>query len=111
MAKYAVTHKCGHEERHELFGKHTERDSKIKWLATVDCSDCYRQAKIKVEQETAAKFESETPNLPELVGSEKQIAWAKSIRARIIGEGSINVVYQQALITTSAKWLIENRGA
>lgn len=42
MAKYTVTHSCGHTETHELFGAMRERDRKVAWYETVPCSKCYR---------------------------------------------------------------------
>lgn len=47
MAKYQITHTCGHTETHEIFGtnSHGERDRKEAWFATTLCSDCYKTAK------------------------------------------------------------------
>lgn len=49
MAKYDVKMSCGHTETVELFGKSTDRDSKIKWLEQHGkCSNCKR-AEAEVE--------------------------------------------------------------
>ena len=45
MAKYNVNYKCGHSAWVDLFGKETERMSKIKWLETTLCPDCYEAQK------------------------------------------------------------------
>lgn len=45
MARYTITHRCGHEQTHQLYGKHSDRDRKLDWLATQDCSDCARMAR------------------------------------------------------------------
>lgn len=44
MAKYPITHQCGHTETHELFGPGRERDKKISWLKTTDCKACWSAA-------------------------------------------------------------------
>lgn len=51
-------------------------------------------------------------NLPELIGSEKQIKWANDIRDRLIRDNSEqmdNPTLREALVITSAKWWIETR--
>ena len=76
MANYTITYACGHEGTVNLYGSYDERDRKIAWLETQDCPHCKKaQLKAKVDSITEEK------NLPELSGSEKQIAWAKEIRA------------------------------
>lgn len=81
MAKYMVTHRCGHEVSHNLFGPGKERKSKLMWLAAQECRECY----MKKQAEEAMK-KSEEMGLPELVGSEKQIAWAVQIRVQKLQE-------------------------
>lgn len=41
MAKYTVTHNCGHTQTHELFGPGKERERKITWLQTTECKECW----------------------------------------------------------------------
>lgn len=41
MAKYTVTHRCGHTQTHELFGPGKERDKKLSWLQTTSCKECW----------------------------------------------------------------------
>ena len=86
MAKYYVTHTCGHEEEYQLYGKHTERYRKIEWLSGQECPECRRKAEEccrKAEEEVARK-EADELGLPELEGSEKQVKWANVIRANFI---------------------------
>lgn len=48
MAKYNITHSCGHTQEHNLFGKHSGfggRDSKKEWLAGKPCTDCWKKEK------------------------------------------------------------------
>lgn len=80
MAKYEVTYKCGHKGIVELFGKESERQRKIEWYEeNCICPECYAA-------EQAAKREAEAQKyaLPELVGTEKQVAWAEKIRSKFV---------------------------
>ena len=83
MAKYTITHECGHTEVVALFGKSSERDRRIKWLESKPCRECIRAAEID-----RAKAQEQEFGLPDLTGSEKQIAWAITIRARKVTEFS-----------------------
>lgn len=71
MAKYKITYKCGHQKEVQLFGKYTEREKKIAWYATIDCPDC--------EAENQKEM-AEKAGLPQLTGSDKQVAWATKLR-------------------------------
>lgn len=84
MAKYEVTFACGHTATVELFGKSSDREWKLQRLAEELCPDCYKaqkEAERKAASEAAAK-EAREQGFAELKGSEKQIAWAETIRAR-----------------------------
>lgn len=73
--KYDVTYRCGHTGRVDLVGKGSDRESRIAWLATCDCPDCqaaYQKAHLE-SREAELK-------MPELTGSDKQIAWARDLR-------------------------------
>ena len=74
--KYPITHTCGHEETVELFGKGTDRQRKIAWMEQQNCQECRKAAAIATAVSTNA-----SAGLPVLVGSDKQIAWAETIRA------------------------------
>ena len=78
MAKYTVLHACGHDQTHQLFGPHRDRDRKIQWLETTLCSDCWKQS-----QQESAKDATNELRLPQLEGSEKQVAWAERIRIEL----------------------------
>lgn len=78
MAKNTVTHSCGHDEVHYLYGNGSLRDYRIKQLEQEPCSDCAAKA---LAEEDRKKAEAKRKNgLPELYGTEKQILWAESIR-------------------------------
>jgi len=121
MAKYNVTHTCGHTATHQLVGPHTERDRKIAYYETQLCADCWQ-----VEQDAKAKEIAEASanqGLPALQGSPKQITWAETIRAKILAEidavlGKVNPAHKALLDVTlahlrsqdQAKYWIDNRG-
>ena len=118
MAQYTINHVCGHTEVHQIYGTnaHGERDRKEAWLATQPCSEC-RQAQREAERaEATAKATEQAAKLamPELTGSEKQVAWALAIRATAL-EGlkkelvKPELAAQIVALETSAKWWIENR--
>lgn len=89
MAKYDVTFTCGHTETVQLYGKTSERERWIEWAeANKLCSECHQTAKEESRQEAtkAAAKEAEENGLPGLAGSEKQIAWAETIRAEKLAE-------------------------
>lgn len=81
MAKYNVVHICGHTSEVQLFGSGDDRKRRIAWMEKKICSDCYK--KEQIEQATA---NAKKGNLPDLEGSEKQIAWAIQIRQKRIEE-------------------------
>jgi hypothetical protein len=88
MAKYGVTHSCGHKQTHQLFGKHKDRERKLEWLATTLCSECY-QAKLIEDRDESTKRCHEwarEEGLPVLLGTERQIAWAESLRACMLNK-------------------------
>ncbi len=78
MAKYNITHFCGHTQEHRICGTnvHGERDRKIEWLTGNICGECYKAEMVLRTIEANKQW-------PELIGSEKQIAWAMRIRANI----------------------------
>lgn len=86
MSKRSVTHTCGHEELHYFIRLNAAaRDRKIDWLETTICSDCYRSQRAAghaAEAEVAAE-QNQVLGLSTLTGSDKQIAWAESIRSPI----------------------------
>ncbi|WP_101809537.1 hypothetical protein [Paenibacillus pasadenensis] len=77
MAKYYVTHTCGHGHEHVLFGKNTDRERILKSEERSECPDCVRAKRI-----ADAKANAVQEGLPELQGTEKQIEWAEQIRIR-----------------------------
>ncbi len=80
--KYDVTYSCGHEGVVQLYGKGSERERKIEWYESCGlCPECYkahmREEEAKLVKDIESKFD-----LPQLVGTPKQIEWAVKIRAK-----------------------------
>jgi len=76
MAKYTVTHKCGHKQEHQVYG--SNREWELKRLAEQVCAACYKEALQKADEKDVAWAQEN--GLPALIGSEKQIPWANAIR-------------------------------
>lgn len=75
MARYTISYTCGHSGEVNLIGPHRYRESRIAYLENGECFECYKQHSTQAAQEQAEALE-----LPALVGSEKQIAWAEKLR-------------------------------
>lgn len=121
--KFTVTHKCGHEVVYQLYGKFEDRERKAAYYETLDCPECRRRRELE-----QAETNAQADNLPELNGSEKQIAWALSIRnkwmelvsnliAQVNANTNANPQLKEKFIAavasrkgeTSAAWWIDNR--
>jgi hypothetical protein len=121
MAWYYGTYSCGHEGRTNIVGPTKNRQ----WICDRHfenvCEECY---KLKLEEENKKSMEKANEmELPELVGTEKQIAWANTIRLKMlkdfddmrvkVKEGMLDVYNDviNYLITekTEARWFIDKR--
>ena len=85
MAKYEIKHICGHVETVELQGSSESRQKKIAELESQICDDCYN-AKKEVEFVAKAPKFLNVNELPALVGTERQVAWAENLRMSILSE-------------------------
>lgn len=86
MAQYNVDHSCGHSHTHNLVGKHKQREWRLERLAHESCPACQeieRQAEHERQNRVAAAA-SAALELPPLTGSEKQVAWATTIRVQFL---------------------------
>lgn len=85
MAKHTVTHSCGHDQEHQVYGPGRDRERKLNWLETTLCTDCWKsqQDANREAGNVAAAAANQLAGLIPLTGSEKQIAWAESIRSAI----------------------------
>lgn len=75
MAKYTIKYACGHEGTVDLFGKSKTREYEIKRLEKGDCPEC--EARLTAKENAAF---AEERGLPELVGTERQVQWANTLR-------------------------------
>lgn len=124
MAKYTITCACGHEHTFSLVGPHKSREWYLDKAKNEDCPACKeetRKAAIEFENKVAAEKSAEM-ELPELVGSPKQIAWANTLRIAFIDimEKKMSKVkpeyadmfqrfYDMITSETSAKFFIDTR--
>lgn len=76
MAKYAITHSCGHQVTHQIAGPTKDRDGRVRWLAERPCQECQRAA-----EAAEAADRNQAAGLPALAGTAKQVTWAEQIRA------------------------------
>lgn len=78
---YEITYACGHTGEVEFYGKERDCEWRAEQEAKKICPDCVEEEKKK---ETAqAKAWAKEKGLPDLEGTEKQIAWAEVIRKRL----------------------------
>lgn len=128
MAKTTITRSCGHTETVNICGPYAGRERQAQYEATKLCRTCW-QAKIdaeKAQANTAAAESAQTAGRPELTGTEKQVAWATTIREAKLADLAIlvdrvraNVGGEMADITdavaarieaqTSASYWIDNK--
>lgn len=79
MAKVTITQACGHTATIGVSGRSSDREYAVSREESRDCLDCYT-AKMNAAAAQAAKRD----NLPALTGSERQVAWATTIRAKAL---------------------------
>lgn len=88
MAWYDGTFSCGHKGSVDICGPTKDRQRKAEYRFSGLCPECYKvylqEEKEKKNKEAAEK--SAEMELPRLDGSEKQVAWANSIRLNIVEE-------------------------
>lgn len=86
MAWYYGTYSCGHDGRTNIVGPTKNRERKAEWHFSGLCPECYEK-KQKEERKAANKEAAEKSaemELPELSGTEKQVAWANTLRLKAI---------------------------
>lgn len=86
MAKYDVTYACGHEGRENIIGPMKNRQWIADRKAAGLCSDCYLEnLQRKREEENRKSTElAKEQELPELVGSLRQIAFSQTCRQKLL---------------------------
>ena len=110
-----ITHACGHEQAHYLTGFASQQERKARWLQTTKCRTCFVADKRSEQAGAAARSDAAIAHLalPQLAGSERQVAWATTIRAgrlaALIAAPATNGDDQALVAVTDAKWWIDNR--
>ena len=121
MAKYHAEYSCGHTRKVQLTGPQESRDRWLDKQKSILCWDCAQAAQAARELEHAAKVEADNPDLPQLTGSEAQIAWGRRVRgqalariAEALGQPKLGPEYvvfaKRILKTRSASYWIDRRG-
>jgi hypothetical protein len=115
--EYQIAHACGHEQAHYLSGFASQMDRKAAWLRTTKCKSCFVAEK-RLEQADAAAGDSTAIahlDLVALTGSDRQVAWASTIRAKrlaaiIAAAPPTRPTDPHACyVITDAKWWIDHR--
>src|SRR5690554_3848949 len=86
MAKYDIIYACGHEGVVNIIGPHKDREWKLEREKEKICPECWRkhiEEEMRRENEEAAKKAKEM-ELPELSGTPKQVAWAITLRQKLV---------------------------
>lgn len=125
MAWHSITWSCNHTSDKQLYGSRAERDNYINWaMRTGLCPTCYgiqqdqrRKAVIEQDhlkaQESAGRLQDEGMILPALQGSDKQISWAKDIRAKLYDSPigwAVNIIAERnPKNAATARWWIDRR--
>ncbi len=126
MSKHAVTYTCGHTGEIVAFGSKRSREWAVVNAERGLCPDCY-EAKLAADRAAAteaAAREAAEQDLPALEGTEKQVAWALTIRQKFLAEMDqwlaehplrddidatpVLRAIRSIQAETSAKWWIEN---
>ena len=88
MAKYEGTYACGHDGVVNVIGKMRDRQRKIDYAFSHLCPQCAKKEREKqiAEENKNSEVLSKEYGFPELAGSEKQVAWANTIRLDFYNE-------------------------
>ncbi len=81
-----VTRSCGHQEWVRSNAPLHQRDSVIARESRKMCAECYAAQRQQEATERAAQAQqaAQAQSLPQLTGSDKQIAWASDIRQQML---------------------------
>jgi len=104
IGQHTITFACGHTESRIIGGKLREQESKVGWLEGQTCWQCQRAA-----ENAAVAAVSATRGWPALEGSEKQVAWASTIRAEMLERLLLPVLAGALLEQAEARWWIDHR--
>jgi len=126
MSKFQIKRACGHEETIQIYGPTRDRARKAEWEESKLCPDCYadRRETERTSERLQAAEAAAKDGLPALEGSQKQLDWALTIRARQLAgiaaylaprpakpgsEELLAAVLADIRGQTSAAWWIDHR--
>jgi hypothetical protein len=127
MAMYDGTYSCGHEGRVNVIGPGKDRQWKADAHFRGLCPECWEQKKLEEREKANAEAakKAKEMELPVLEGTEKQVAWANTLRQDLIDkidalgrkemecinstEGEKYDVLDYIMSQTKASWFIDNR--
>lgn len=105
--KYDITFSCGHKGTLDLIGKQEERDRAI-YRAEHYCTCPECQARKREEENKKNAELAKNMSLPDLEGSEKEVAFANTIRTRFIQKNpALKEKVQKSLEEKGKDWIIE----
>ncbi len=133
-----IDHSCGHSSSRDLSDRPADRRAGFaRWLATQDCSDCWRAARAsdtastqewiaakRSEEQQAATDWAAQYDMPPLDGSPKAVPWGSRCRHQLMvaaytvlvvenawDEADWAALEEQARTVTRAGWWIDQRDA
>lgn len=115
--EYRIAHVCGHEQAHYLSGFASQMERKAAWLRTTQCKSCFVAEKRTKEADATAGASVSVAHLdlPPLSGSDRQIAWAATIRAKRLAAivatapSDDRIDRPACCVIGDAKWWIDHR--
>ncbi|MFJ7278303.1 hypothetical protein [Kitasatospora sp. NPDC098663] len=115
--EWAVTHSCGHEHTHDLSARPADRRAGYaRWLASRDCTDCWRAqrdgnrdeeraawiAARRAEEQEAATEWAERYGMPPLSGPASVLDWGERCRHQLVTASYQTLVTEGDL--TEERW-------
>lgn len=93
MSWYYGTYSCGHEGRINIVGPQKDRQSKADWRFSGLCPECLEKERKDAQERanTEAEKRSEEMEWPILTGTEKQVAWANTLRLALFEKFCKNI--------------------
>jgi hypothetical protein len=111
-----ITHACGHEQIHYLSGFASQQERKARWLKATKCRNCFVATKQGEQAEAAVRNSAAIAHLdlPLLTGSDRQVAWATTLRASrfcalMANSGTDGNGRHVCAVVIDAKWWIDHR--
>jgi hypothetical protein len=100
MAWYYGTYGCGHEGRVNIIGKVKDRQWKADREFEKLCPECWEKEKQRrfEEENRRAATEAAEMGLPELTGTEKQVAWANTLRQKWIEKAEEYIEHEKQIL-------------